>query len=371
MSIDKNNSDDFGTVSSEESVEYVRTVAHKFNNILGIILGHSELIRIDGSSSERTLKRAEEISSAASRGHELSQRLIALGGGVASPVPVDIIEVIAPLVQRFRDSLGDNVKFVESFCAASKVLVDPYQLLQAVAEILINGREFSDEGVLLLTVSEEPLPESIIIPPTVVANRWMRVRVEDSGVGFEGRDPKLLLEPYFSTRLKGLGLGLAVVKRIVCANGIGLDASGEFGGVFDLFLPVFSGVHEQLETPIRSERLEVWIVEDEESLLEFMKESLEMEGYAVRAFTAPTDLLEVLQPGAAEKPDLLLLDVALPEMSGPELLEEIHQRGWNPKVLWSSGYKSNARLTEIDGNSSFLQKPYTPGDLVDAVRRAT
>jgi two-component system C4-dicarboxylate transport response regulator DctD len=124
-------------------------------------------------------------------------------------------------------------------------------------------------------------------------------------------------------------------------------------------------------TPSRPERTEIWIVEDEESLLEFMKESLEMEGYVVRAFAAPTDLLEVLQPGADEQPNLLLLDVALPEMSGPELLEEIHQRGWRPKVLWSSGYRSNARLTEKDKDSSFLQKPYTPGDLVDAVRKAT
>ena len=357
--------------SSEQSFDHVRAVAHKFNNILGVILGHSELIRMDDSESNRVNHRAKKISAAANRGHELAERLLAFGGGEASPVSVNLAKIIVPKLHRFRDRFGDNVKLVESVGETPNVLVDPEQLLQALGEMLANGRDFAEDGVLLVTVTEEPLPESVLIAPTVEAKRWLRLRVEDSGVGFEGKAAISLFEPYFSTRAKGLGLGLAAVHRIVLANGIGLDASGDYGGVFDLFLPIVSGITESSAIPKNQEQLEVWIVEDEEALLEFMQESLEMEGYIVRAFASPTELLEVLQPSAEEQPDLLLLDVALPEMSGPELLEEIHQRGWRPKVLWSSGYRANARLTENDNNHSFLQKPYAPGDLVDAVRKAT
>ena len=359
------------TVSLEKGAEFVQAVTHQFNNILGVILGNSELIRINSEDSERTSNRASNISKAANRGYEFSQRLIAFSSVVAAPVSVDLEKALASNLQRFRDSLDDRVKYVESISAPSNVLVDPDQLRQAVGEILANGRDFAGEGVLLLTVSEESIPKSILIQPKVVSKRWFRLRVEDSGVGFEGRSPISLFEPYFTTRSKSLGIGLAGVKRIVLANGLGLDASGESGGVFDLFLPIVHEIIERPDVPSSKEAAEIWIVEDEEALLEFMTESLEMEGYIVRAFSAPTDLLEVLQPGAAERPDLLLLDVALPEMSGPELLEEIHQRGWTPKVLWSSGYRTNAHLTEGDQNSAFLQKPYTPEDLVDAVRKAT
>jgi len=296
---------------------------------------------------------------------------MALDGEPAIPATVDIQDVLNPLILRFRESLTSNVKFVASICEKVHVRVDPLQLRQALSELLGNGRDFSENGVLLLTVSEEELPDSILISPTVEASGWLRLRVEDSGLGFSDLDPQDLFAPCFSTRKKALGIGLTIVENTVRENGIGLDASGKCGGVFDLYLPIVSELNTDTERSLRDSKAYVWIVEDEEALLEFMKESLEMEGYTVRAFSRPTDLLEVLQPGADDQPDLLLLDVALPEMSGPELFAEIQLRGCNPKVLWSSGYGPNSPFIDKDTTSAFLQKPYTPSDLVEAVRKAT
>ena len=199
----------------------------------------------------------------------------------------------------------------------------------------------------------------------------LRVAVHDSGPGFTKAALLHLFEPFFTTKEDGHGLGLSAVQGIVAAHGGALDVRQEEGTVVALYLP--SAPQEPVvEPPPSEDRIRqqvVWVVDDEPVLLEFIELALAARGYRVVTWSDPQAALDAATAGA-ETPDLLVLDVVMPKLTGPQLLEALCALRGFPglPVVWSSGYSPDTvDLGETGDGVVFLQKPYTGRELARTI----
>jgi len=224
-------------------------------------------------------------------------------------------------------------------------------LQQIVGELLCNAREFSKpSGQIHLEIQVDEEGNGLL-------------RVSDTGPGFPPEfDSSELVRAFVSTKKPGKGVGLAAVHSRILAHGGHLRLFNNGGAVVECFFPAVPSVVAPSQDP-----LDVWVVEDEPALLDFIVDVLESKGFKVLAFSGAEALLEAYVVDAHD-PDVLLLDVVLPGTSGPELHRALQQRGFDSAVLWSSGFTADAAELVIQGQSAFLQKPYAPGELCRAIR---
>ena len=341
-------------------------IAHDFNNLLCAVLGHAELVE-EVSDDPMVQARAEAIVEAATRGSHLANRLLVFAGsGTLKAEPVKVQRELRRLLRTWTESLPVGVRLaVEIGDDLPRALVDPGQLRQAVENLLENALDAVGVwGRVTVAVDAASLPESVryVAPAGPEPGQLLlRVRVHDSGTGFSDAALEHLFEPYFSTRAGGHGLGLSAVQGIAQAHQGAVDVRNDDGAVVELFLPLAEPVAE-VEVSEADGTLTVWVVDDEPSLVELAEIVLQRSGFAVRTFTDPRDAVEAVDD---ELPDLLVLDVVMPHLRGPQLLAALRQAGVAAPVLFSSGYTPD---TLDVGQGAFLQKPYRPSKLVEAVQ---
>jgi CheY-like chemotaxis protein len=228
---------------------------------------------------------------------------------------------------------------------------EPAALQQLVTELLCNARTFSNA------------PCQIHLEIRQDGASGCCIRVRDTGPGFPASLSEAELTTAFvSTGKAGKGIGLAAVQGLVQAHGGELRLFNDGGAVAECHFPAAPGVGVSVE----KDPLSVWVVEDEPALLDFIVDTLENKGFAVSPFIGAEALLSAYTLEGRD-PDVLLLDVVLPEVSGPELLQVLNQRGFRSAVLWSSGFTADAAKLAVEGRTGFLQKPYTSADLCQAI----
>jgi len=352
-------------------------IAHDFNNLLGAILGHADLIRNSSGADGAVIQRATTIAEAAVRGSRLSNRLLAFSGkGTIRPQALDLAQEVERGVRLFRPTLRPAVHLRTTVDEGlTPVLVDPGQLYQALVNLLANAREaVGSEGCIGVGIDRATLPEgcSWVASELDTSQELLRLAVVDSGPGFTEEALTHLFEPYFTTRTDGHGLGLSAVQGIVAAHGGALNVyNSDDGAVVEIYLPVVAssrraGPHPA-ERRIRQEV--IWAVDDEPFLLEFIEAALSVRGFQVKAFTDPVQALEAARAGEGP-PDLLLLDVVMPELTGPQLLAELRmlEAYATLPVVWSSGYSPDSVELGAGEEAVFLQKPYTGRELSATLR---
>ncbi len=356
-------------------------VAHDFNNLLTVIGGSTELVlsNLEPDSPNRGL--LEDVFAAADRGASLTRQLLAFSRQqFVKPELFDLTAVVRDSCKMLGRLIGEDVRLITDFTGEVVTIeADRRQMEQVLMNLIVNARDAMPRGGrLTISTSAEDVGEAhpkrpALCPP----GSYVRLSVADTG---EGMPPEILdriFEPFFTTKPtgKGTGLGLATVHGIVGqARGfVSVKSEVGRGTTFDVYFPKQQQLSDEgpsevgPDLPDRATEL-VMLVEDEPAVRKLAVSALRRKGFQVVEAESGSDALALYEK-CQVPPSLLVTDVVMPDMSGPELAEVLTRQQPHLKVLYMSGYSSDAVLRHgvEEDRVEFLQKPYSLDNLVRAV----
>ncbi|HEX6864661.1 MAG TPA: PAS domain S-box protein, partial [Thermoanaerobaculia bacterium] len=325
-------------------------IAHDFNNLLTAIIGNGELLLREIEIEDSRRIDLLEINRAAHRAATLTRQLLAFSRKqILQPRLLNLNQVVTELSTMLRRVIGEHVELrLDLDPGLGRVLADPGQMEQVITNLAVNGRDAMPSGGCLtirtLTLDGSHVPhsgpdEGELLGPHVALS------VSDDGVGMDDRTRARLFEPFFTTKElgRGTGLGLATVYGIVRQSGghILVDSEPGCGALFRIYLPHVAGeapASERIVAPVPRQEAHghVLLVEDESSVRELASRVLRSAGFTVTEASHGEEALERAQTLA--RIDLLLTDVVMPRMGGPDLAARLRPRWPGLRVVFMSGY---------------------------------
>jgi signal transduction histidine kinase len=358
-------------------------VAHDFNNLLTAIIGYAELISTRVTSNTQAKQNADLIRKAGEQAAALTRQLLAFSRKqLLQPKVIDLNALVVEMEKLLRRVIGERFH-LQTYPDAEigRVKADPSQIEQVVLNLGVNARDaMPTGGELIIRTANERLDETAAreISTSLVPGDYVVLSVSDTGAGMDEETKSHIFEPFFTTKGpgKGTGLGLATVYGIVRQTGGGISVKSEpgQGSTFKIYLPMVLAPLDYTKTvlaPIeKTDNFEtILVVEDEEIVRDLVCAVLEDQGYNVLCAADGLDALE-----QAEKfdgtIDLLVTDVIMPHLNGPELAARLVELRPGMKVLYVSGYSNNdiGNHGVLDRGFELLQKPFTPQTLALKVR---
>jgi len=357
-------------------------VAHDFNNLLTVITGYSDLLLSgrDLKDSQRTA--LEEIRRSAERGGALTHQLLAFSR--RQPLEartLHINELVIQLEKMMRRLIGEDIDLITIPGAATDVVeADPGRLEQVIMNLAVNARDaMPNGGKLTIETSAIQLSESFSAKQLgVKPGPYVTISISDTGIGMDQATMAHLFEPFFTTKNpgRGTGLGLATAYGIIKQSGgaIGFYSELGVGTTARIFLPIaVEKIEAAEEKPTASGPLTgaetILLVEDEARVRKLIAGVLGARGYKVVEATRGEEALRYCKEHGGSI-DLAVVDVVMPEMSGPDLAKQIAPLCPEMRVLYLSGYTDEAIVHHgIDeSGAAFLQKTFLPDVLVRKVR---
>lgn len=357
-------------------------IAHDFNNLLTVINGYSELLLETFPQDDRAYEPLKEIKRAAERAAELTSKLLTFGRRQMAKFEIaNLNEIVVEAERMLRRMIGENIKLMTNLKPdIGFVRVDVGQIEQILVNLAINARDAMPNGGWLtietdnVTVSTNYIDFHTDIRP----GEYVCLTVTDNGCGMTTEVRDRIFEPFFTTKEvgQGTGLGLPTVFSIVqqCHGAIYVYSEPNIGTAFKIYLPLVEqsgGSKEQTATLAQAQQgtETVLLIEDEPGVRTFAQHILTRNGYKVMCAEngeAAVRLMESL-PGPL---DLVVTDVVMPGMSGPEAAEIIRQVHPNTNIIYMSGYTNDAVLRHgiLSDKIHFLQKPFSPTALANKVR---
>jgi two-component system cell cycle sensor histidine kinase/response regulator CckA len=356
-------------------------VAHDFNNLLTVITGYSQVLMNKPNLPEAARKGLGQIDRAAARAAALTRQLLAFSRQqVLEPQVLDLNTVIEGAAAMLRRVIGENYELiVRPGANLPTVKADPGQLEQVMMNLAVNARDAMPEGGKIVFETQPVSFDATYAQghPGVPAGDYVLFAVTDTGTGMDEATRARIFEPFFTTKPvgRGTGLGLATVFGIVKQSGGAIAVYSEpgRGTSMKIYLPVFRGeaapAVESTPAAATAGSETVLLVEDEPEVRAYLNEVLADLGYRVLVASTPGQARE-LSRKLAGAIDLLLSDVIMPEVSGPALAAELRQSRPEMKVLYLSGYPSQAIVASgaLQSDTAFLHKPFTPGALAAKLR---
>ena len=357
-------------------------VAHDFNNLLTIVTGYSDLVLERLGATDAMRAYVEEIKKAGERAASLTRQLLAFGRRqTLAPRALDLNAVVANIDKMLRRLIGENIELTTVLAPElGRVKADPGQIEQVILNLAVNARDAMPQGgqLTLETANVELNEGDTRTRVSVLPGRYVMLAVSDSGMGMDAETQAHIFEPFFTTKEKdkGTGLGLATVYGIVKQSGghIWLYSEPNHGTTFKIYLPRLEEAAQPVEAispgaPLAGGSETILLVEDEEGVRDLARRILELKGYKVITASNPTEAAQVCE--RYEGPiHLLLTDVVMPTMSGPQLAEHVAFLRPGLRVLYISGYTDNAIVPHgiLEEGVQFLQKPFTRDSLTRKVR---
>jgi PAS domain S-box-containing protein len=357
-------------------------VAHDFNNMLTAILGYSELLQEQIGPDKPIGRDLKQIQAAAERAADLTRQLLAFSRKqVLAMTAVNLSDVVQRVEPMLRRLLGERITIVTDLADdLGAVTADASQLEHLLINLAVNARDAMPHGgELRFTTVKATLDAAFAEQhPGSAAGRYNAVRVTDGGTGMPADVKAQIFEPFFTTkeRGQGTGLGLAAVYGTVKQFGGYIDVESEpgRGTSFTIYLPQVESVvapapaERPVSSPVGHET--ILLVEDESSVRAFAKITLQRFGYHVIEADCGERALEVLMKNP--EVHLLLADVVLPQMDGPELADRVTLERPGTRVLLMSGYAAGVEnsAASVRWSSSVLAKPFTGQTLLTRTREA-
>jgi two-component system, cell cycle sensor histidine kinase and response regulator CckA len=357
-------------------------IAHDFNNMLAVILSSASFLVRGLAAADPRREDVEEIALAAKRAASLTRQLLAFSRKqVLEPRLLDLNGVLGNLEKMLRRLVGENIEIATVLPSGlGTVKADAGQLEQVIINLAVNARDaMRGGGKLRIETANVELDGSDPNKPALVQpGVYVLLTVSDTGVGMDAATQKRIFEPFFTTKEKGkgTGLGLSTCYGIVKQSGgyILVQSEPGHGTVFKVYLPRVSDVPlsgaATSKAPARLSGDErVLLVEDDDRVRAVAKKILEAYGYRVLAAPQGNDALAFAAQLHARL-DLVLIDIILPGLSGPELVEHLREGHPGIKVLFMTGYLDYSLLKPdaIDPTMNLIQKPFTPETLARKVR---
>jgi two-component system cell cycle sensor histidine kinase/response regulator CckA len=357
-------------------------IAHDFNNLLTIINGYTELLLARLPPQDRTSRDINEIRKAGMRAASLTRQLLAFSRKqILEPKVLDMNAIVVELEKMLRRLIGEDVRLtIAQAPGLRRIKADPGQIEQVIMNLVVNARDAMPQGGnLTLETANVDLDEAYAARHVGVrSGAYIMLAVSDTGSGIDKESMSHIFEPFYTTKGpgKGTGLGLSTVYGIVKQSGGNVWAYSEpgRGTTFKIYLPQAEGTVDRQprdgqHAGIARGSETLLLVEDQKELRELVREMLQMNGYTVVEAGDGLEALEICQKHEG-RIDLMLSDVVMPQMGGRELAQRLATIRPEMKVLYMSGYTSNAIVHHgiLDPGTALLQKPFTPDSLARKVR---
>ena len=357
-------------------------LAHDFNNLLTVINGYTELVLGDLGATDPLRDTLDRILTAGESAAELTGQLLAYGRKqVLRPIGLDLNRTLVALDPLLTRLAGENVKMQLGLKpGVAAVRADPVQLENVIMNLVLNARDAMPFGgeLLIRTACVERRMSPFHAQEEFPSERLIMLTVTDSGLGMDEETQRRVFEPFFTTKEfgKGTGLGLSIVQGIVAQSGGSIEVHSRPGNgtTFAIYLPevpdvVGRAVAKPQPSYGANDRGNVLVVEDEPEVRDYAATVLTNSGYKViKAENAVEALLFCERE--PEHIDLVLADVVMPGVSGPEMSSRLKYLRPGIKVLYMSGYTADkiAHHGVLDPETDFIQKPFTPRQLSSKVR---
>lgn len=357
-------------------------VAHDFNNMLGVIIAHADMLLNDLHEGTQIYDDVKEIKKAADRSADLTRQLLAFARKqTVTPVGMVLNEAVENMTKMLCRLIGENIELDwRPQAGLWNVYMDPGQVNQILVNLCVNSRDaIKGSGKIEIQTANEEL--SAVNAPWVedgAYGEYVRMSVIDNGAGMDRETLRHIFEPFFTTkeRGEGTGLGLATIYGMVKQNHgmIRVFSEPGRGSAFHVYLPRYKAVKdkkaeavEQLEKEHGTES--ILLVEDEVGILKITRRMLEKQGYSVIAVNTPAQALEAALKHHGDL-DLLISDVVMPEMNGRDLAARVMSLHPGIRCLFISGYTADVIACHgvVYEGTSFLQKPFSRNQLLNKVR---
>jgi two-component system, cell cycle sensor histidine kinase and response regulator CckA len=353
-------------------------IAHDFNNLLTVIDLQTEFLADSMSMEDPRRAEVDEIRRASRHGAALTRQLLAFGRRQANqPRVLDVNRLVRDMERMLRRVLGDDIRWhMELAQDAGTIHMDPAHLEQVLLNLVVNARDAMPAGgsIFIRTVEGGCSREGPCAPEA----RCVCIEVRDTGLGMDAATRERVFEPFFTTKPSGTGLGLSTVYGIVNQAGgcVELESEPGEGTTFRLRFPWAGPALEQAvsvrpgwEPEGGSET--ILLVDDDSGLRRSTRRLLTSLGYRVLAAPSGAAALDLVE-AHEEAIHLLLTDVVMPGMGGPELAQRLRQARPDTAVLFFSGYDGASPIDgeTLEGLGALLLKPFTCAELADAVREA-
>ena len=353
----------------------VAGVAHDFNNLLTVISVNNEMIATFGD--EKSKIRAENSMAAIQGAIDLCSEMTAFSDkSPASLDPIDIALAVLDMEDTLAKSVPEEIEFICKMPSHSLVaLADLNQLKRALLNLVVNAGEAARKQVRVDVFTRELGQDDLInarfVGSLPEAGIFHCIEVVDDGAGPNAEVLNRIFDPFFSTKSFGRGLGLAIVLKIVGRHrGVMFVDASSNGTTFRVCLPQSDSKIKQLAKPHFANKLpllDILVVDDDELVLESMETLLKFQGHRVDTCACPLQGLKWLQQD--NNLDLLIVDVAMPQMTGPELAEKVLELNPELPILLVSGYSEDRLEDQLlkRKNLSFITKPYSANQLNEKI----
>jgi len=359
-------------------------VAHDFNNMLSVILGHTEMGLMQVAPTDPLHRRLQQIQQTAMRSADLVRQLLTFARKqTVAPKVLDLNDTVAGMLKMLRRLIGEDIDLVWIPGANLwPIRMDPAQIDQVLANLCVNARDaIVDVGKVTIETHNITLSyEDCLNLPGCAPGDYVLLAVSDDGCGMDRAVLNSLFEPFFTTKAvgKGTGLGLAMVYGIVKQNEgcINVFSEPDQGTTFWIYLPRHQGDSSRdpefdSHQSVAGGNETVLLVEDETMLLDIGRGMLERLGYRVLSAAGPDEAIRLAEAHTGEI-HLLMTDVIMPGMNGKDLARRLAEGRPAIKTLFMSGYTADliAHHGVLDEGVQFIQKPFSIKDLAARIREA-
>ena len=358
-------------------------VAHDFNNMLMVILGHTQMALDRLGPAHPLGVNLAEISRAAEHSADLTRQLLAFARQqTIAPKVLELNQVVAGTLMMLQRLIGEDMQLTwQPGPDLWLVKVDSSQVGQILANLCVNARDaISGVGKLAIaTANIRVEADNSLDGQGLIPGEYVLISVSDNGTGMTKETLERLFEPFYTTKElgKGTGLGLSTVYGAVKQNNGYINVRSELGQgtTFTIYLPRYSddaghACNEVREMPIPHGQETILLVEDEPAILKLATSMLETQSYTVLAASTPGEATRLARDHAGDI-HLLVTDVVMPEMNGRDLATNLNALHPNLKCLFMSGYTADIIVHQgvLDEEVNFIQKPFSLKDLAFMVRK--
>jgi two-component system cell cycle sensor histidine kinase/response regulator CckA len=353
-------------------------IAHNFNNLLTAILGYAELLMEYSDLDNDSRQRVKSIESSARKAGVMVSKLLSFARRDTSEIlPLNLNDVINDSVKLLegvldkriglKTTLNNNIPTIEA---------DPGQLEQVIMNLMVNARDAMPDGglITITTRTIEVRMDRFDMPTYIIPGRYVLLTISDTGSGIPKEIINRIFEPFFTTKEKGkgTGLGLATVYGIIKDHKgyITVQSEVDKGTTFDIYLPVSGKTAYKAMRPQQfslSGHEKIFVVDDEEEVLKFIKDILETHGYRVLPAQNPFAAVDMFKKFSGEI-DLVITDIVMPLMQGKELINNLKAIKPDIKIIAISGYNDEIITKDKTMINEFVKKPFEVNQFLSIVR---